>query len=132
MLTTTELWINRIAQGLVSATEARSWFEMQQPEGRAETLHVLARVCHQAHPFADEVSLAIDRSGLKPSFTPCVMLRLAVRPEHAFAKIIALPAPEQIKSFALLSSLFAVADTRRRQAYCKDGCTHDWHNLTAL
>ncbi|MFD3420933.1 DUF5958 family protein [Streptomyces decoyicus] len=40
----------------------------------------------------------------------------------------ALPADEHVKAFRVLVSVFSVADTRRRQAYCKGTCGHAWHS----
>src|SRR5436190_4684 len=114
MLTAIELHLNRIAQGLVSEAEGHSWFESLQPEARLKTLRVLANICQQSHPLSQEVPQAIERSGLKATFTPCVLLKLAARPQDAFNRIVALPGAEQVKSFRLLVSLFAIADTRRR------------------
>ncbi|MFF4433976.1 DUF5958 family protein [Streptomyces sp. NPDC001513] len=42
-----------------------------------------------------------------------------------------LPADEHVKAFRVLLSVFAVADTRRRETYCKGACGHAWHNLPA-
>ncbi|MGW2269684.1 DUF5958 family protein [Streptomyces yangpuensis] len=47
-------------------------------------------------------------------------------PRYGFAS---LPADEHVKAFRVHSSVFSVADTRRRAAYCKGTCGHSWHNL---
>src|SRR3954467_1455197 len=125
MLTAIELQLNRIAQGFVLEAEGCSWFESLQPEARVQALQVLANICQQSHPLPEEASQAVERSGLKATFTPCVLLKLAVRPEHTFHRIIALPQSEQVRSFRLLMSLFAIADSRRRESHCKQGCTHE-------
>jgi len=132
MLTATELQLNRIVQGQVSVAEGSSWFESQQLEEQGQTLGALARLCLQAHPLAAEVPQAIGRSGLKRSFTPCVLLENAIKPELALNKIIGLPVAEHEKAFRLLIALFSIADTRRRATHCQEGCTHAWHNLPAL
>lgn len=132
MLTATELHLNRIAQGQVSEVEGCSWFVSQSLEGKVQTLGVLARFCQQAHPLAEDVAQAIKRSGLKPSFTPCVLLEQAIRPELALHKILALPIAEQEKTFRLLIALYSIADARRRITHCSEGCAHAWHNLPAL
>lgn len=131
MLTATELQLNRIAQGQVSDSEGCSWFESQQQELQAQTLGLLAGLCQQSHPLAMDVPQAIERAGLKQSFTPCVLLEQAIRPELALSRIIALPVAEYEKAFRLLIALFSIADTRRRATHCKEGCTHTWHNLLA-
>ncbi|MFI5671095.1 DUF5958 family protein [Streptomyces sp. NPDC051704] len=40
-----------------------------------------------------------------------------------------LPADEHVRAFSVLVSAFSVADTRRRQPYCKGICEHTGHNL---
>jgi hypothetical protein len=66
---------------------------------------------------------------LKPTFTPCVLIRTAAQPEHALDRIAALPADERQKAFRLMFALYCIADTRRRQTQCKNGCSHEWHNF---
>ncbi|KAI9129574.1 DUF5958 family protein [Acaryochloris sp. CCMEE 5410] len=132
MLTDSELQLNRIAQGLVKESEGILWFEGLLPVQRQQVLIDLARMCDQSHPRNDEVSKAIAYAQLKPTFTPCILLKSANPPEKGLYKIIALPESEQIKSFRLLIALFAISDARRREAHCKDGCSHEWHNLDSL
>lgn len=131
-MTEIDLYLNRIAQGLVSESAAYVWFEGQEPSNKKHILLALSNICMQAHPLLTEVPKAIEQSGLKPTFTPCVLLMQASSPEGSFGKIVSLPAIEQAKSFRLLISLFIIADTRRRETDCKNGCTHAWHNLPAL
>ena len=132
MLTPIELQLNRIAQGRVSHAEGSSWFRAQPLHERNCILRVLARVCQQSHPNPQGVSQAFAHAGLKTTFTPCVLLAKVPRPEQALNQVLELPAREQLKSFKLLLALFTIADTRRRQTQCMDGCSHEWHNLPAL
>jgi hypothetical protein len=127
-----ELQLNRIAQGLVPEELGLRWFGGLAAAERVAVLQDLAYITHQSHPKLEEVPLAIVRSGLKPTFTPCVMLQNADRPTSALSRIASLPEPEHAKSFRLLLALFSIADARRRDTQCKDGCTHEWHNLGAL
>jgi hypothetical protein len=129
MLTETEIRLNRLAQGYSLLVDGVAWFGLLGRDDQREVLRVLGQLCVQVHPRAPEVDLAIEQAQLKPSFTPCVLLRGAARPERAIVQILSLPPVEWTKSFALLASLFSVADTRRRKTTCKDGCTHEWHNL---
>ena len=127
-----ELQLNRIAQGLVSEANGLQWFTAHAEPERAAILKDLANITQQAHPRPEEVPAAIARSALKSTFTPCVMLQTAARPTLALARIASLPEAEHVKAFRLLMALFSIADTRRRDTHCKNGCTHDWHNLSAL
>jgi hypothetical protein len=127
-----QLQLNRIARGLLTEDSGLRWFEELPAAERATVLRELAYITAQSNPKREEVPLAIAKSGLKPTFTPCVMLRNEERPNRCLSPIAALPEPEQSKSFRLLLALFSIADTRRRETQCKDGCTHEWHNLAAL
>jgi hypothetical protein len=132
MLTPTELKLNRIAQGILSEAEGYLWFESLQDGERSEALHGLAKICQQSHPLSTEVPTAIEQAGLKPTFTACVLIMSAARPDKALDQIIGLPLSEQIKSFRLLLALFSIADKRRRETHCGGDCKHEWHNLPAL
>jgi hypothetical protein len=121
--------LNRIAQGTVPLEEGLAWFEGLDASDRFAVLRELASYCHQAHPHLEEGALAIERSGLKPTFTPCVLLQKAIVPERAVWRIAALPTDEQLKAFRLLMTLLTIADARRRATQCKDGCSHEWHAL---
>ncbi|MEU9110205.1 DUF5958 family protein [Streptomyces sp. NPDC048483] len=88
-------------------------------------MHALQLFCHQAHPVKEDAAESIARSGIRPTHTPAVMLtkwRLGMAQ---------LPAYELPKAFRLLTALLAIADTRRRDRYCADGCGREWHQLAA-
>jgi len=121
--------LNRVAQNRLPFGEAVHWFEALPEAEQSGWLRTIAFMCHQAHPIDDEIDPAISLAGLKPTFTPCVMIRAAERPEHALNRIADLPADERQKSFRLMFALYCVADTRRRQTQCKNGCSHAWHNF---
>ena len=129
MLTENELQLNRIAQGVVRESEGVLWFESLLSEQRMQVLCTLAQFCSQSHPLRDDVAVAIARAQLKPTATPCVLLKKAITPEKALHKIIRLPESEQLKSFRLMMALLSISDARRRAVDCKDGCSHEWHNL---
>ena len=132
MLSPSQLQLNRIAQELVSSAEGTSWFESLQADSRISVLRELAFMCGQAHPTADDVPTAIERARLKPTFTPCVLLLRAATPEKALHRLLELPEQEHARSFSLMMALFAIADARRRESSCRNGCSHEWHNLPAL
>lgn len=122
-------FINRFAQGLLSEAEALAWFDQLVTEDRADFLVMLAMAAHQSHPRPEEVELGLERSGLRRTFTPCVLL-LRFKFNVALDKIRSLPDAERRKSVIALLHVFAVADDRRRSTECQGGCTHEWHNLT--
>ena len=126
------LAINRAAQTPNALESICRWFENLASADRCMALDFLSGACQQAHPLANEGTEAIVMSGMKPTFTPCVMLSKVQFPERAVHCIAALPADEQIKSFRLLFCLFAIADQRRREQMCRGSCSHDWHNLSPI
>jgi hypothetical protein len=121
--------LNRVAQGRLPFTDAVRWFESLPEEDQRSWLRTIAFMCHQAHPHLEEIDPAITLAELKTTFTPCVMIRAAVQPEHALDRIAALPADERLKSFQLVFALYCIADTRRRETQCRNGCSHEWHNF---
>lgn len=124
--------INRAAQSPDSLESICDWFMGLEPNDRRTALQFLSGSCQQAHPLPDEGKAAIIMSGLKSSFTPCVMLSKVPFPERAVHRIAELPDDEHTKAFRLLYCLFAIADTRRRETQCRGTCTHPWHNLEAI
>ena len=121
--------LNRVAQGRLPFIDAVRWFESLLESEQPGWLRTIALMCHQSHPLSEEIDPAIMLGELKPTFTPCVMVRTALRPEHALDRIVDLPAGERQKAFRLMFALYCIADTRRRQTQCKNGCSHEWHNF---
>ena len=121
--------LNRVAQGRLPFTDAVLWFESLPETEQPGWLSTIVLMCHQAHPLREEINPAITLAELKPTFTPCVMIQTAVQPEHALDRIVALPSDQRQKAFRLMFALYCIADTRRRQTQCKNGCSHEWHNF---
>jgi Family of unknown function (DUF5958) len=124
--------INRAAQSPNSLEMICDWALGLDSSDRRTALQFLAGACQQAHPLPEEGKTAVGMSGLKPSFTPCVMLSAVPYPEQAVYRIAELPDDESNKSFRLLFCLFVVADTRRRETQCRGICTHEWHKLESI
>ncbi|WP_354637524.1 DUF5958 family protein [Kitasatospora camelliae] len=115
--------LNELAQGLRPMDEGVRWFEGLAEEDRRLALRSLVHHSYQARAVPEDVAESIARSGIRPTHTPAVMLS-----RWRFG-MDGLPAYELTKSFRLLVALLAVADTRRRERQCADGCTHAWHHL---
>ncbi|MEV7283428.1 DUF5958 family protein [Streptomyces sp. NPDC093252] len=79
----------------------------------------------QAHITAADGRAGVALSGVKPTANPSVMICMDP-PRYGFAR---LPADEHVTAFRVLVSVFAVADTRRRETHCKGACGHPWHHL---
>ena len=124
----TEIKINKIAQGVISFDEGKAWFENSNRKDQQHILYNLNLFLQQVHPKPDEVLNGIHLSQLKKTYTPCVLI--SKKPfKEALNKILMLPQHEWKKAYILLMSVFIVADQRRRDTQCKNGCTHDWHNI---
>ncbi|MEU5167560.1 DUF5958 family protein [Streptomyces mutomycini] len=117
--------VNELAQELRTLDEGTSWFSALSPAGRQAVLQEVAGYAMQAHITAADGRAGVARSGVKPTANPSVMICMDP-PRYGFA---ALPADEHVKAFRVLVSVFSVADTRRRQTYCKGTCGHTWHSL---
>ena len=110
-----EITINQIQQELISQEDAKNWFLSFPTEYQQEILQRLSYMTLQAGAREEDVSLAIAKSKLRPTYTPCVLLSRG-RLKEQMAKLLKLPPSEFIKTFFLLMSLLAIADARR---YCK-------------
>ncbi|MFB8183599.1 DUF5958 family protein [Streptomyces sp. NPDC055966] len=124
----TERVVNEIAQELRSLDDGAAWFSNLSPARRQEVLRDIAGYAMQAHITAADGRAGVTRSGVKLTADPSVMICMDP-PRYGFAH---LPADEHVNAFRVLVSVFAVADTRRRQTYCKGTCGHTWHHLPTL
>ncbi|WP_432751935.1 DUF5958 family protein [Streptomyces sp. JL2001] len=124
----TELVVNEIAQGLRPLDDGVSWFSGLAPTRQQMVLQEVAGYALQAHITAVDGRVGVARSGVKPTANPSVMICMDP-PRYGFA---GMPSAEHVKAFRVLVSVFAVADTRRRETYCKGACGHAWHNLPAV
>lgn len=117
--------VNEVAQELCTLDEGTSWFSALSPAGRQAVLQEVAGYAMQANITAADGREGVARSGVKSTANPSVMISMDP-PRYGFA---ALPADEHVNAFRVLVSVFSIADTRRRQTYCKGTCGHTWHNL---
>jgi Family of unknown function (DUF5958) len=127
----TELQLNKIAQGFVSLKDGIDWFDASDLNTKKNILQSLSVILTQSHPTSDDVENGIKQSELKRTYTPCVLM--AEKPfGEAVSKVRNLPENEWRKTFVLWLSIFSIADKRRRETTCSDGCTHEWHNIVNL
>ncbi|WP_181792664.1 DUF5958 family protein [Streptomyces sp. WELS2] len=123
----TERVVNEIAQGLRTLDAGVGWFSALAPSRRQAVLQEVTGYAMQAHITAADGRAGVARSGVKPTANPSVMICMDP-PRYGFA---GLPAAEHVNAFRVLVSAFTIADTRRRESYCKGACGHAWHNLPA-
>ncbi|MFJ3860355.1 DUF5958 family protein [Streptomyces sp. NPDC090085] len=121
----TERVVNEIAQGLRTLDAGVRWFSDLAPTGQQMVLQEVAGYAMQARITAADGRAGVARSGVKSTANPSVMICMDPR-RYGFA---GLPSAEHVKAFRVPVSVFAVADTRRRERYCKGACGHAWHNL---
>lgn len=121
----TERVVNEIAQGLRTLDAGVSWFSGLTPTRQQMVLQEVAGYATQARITAADARAGMAQSGVKPTANPSVMICMDP-PRYGFA---GLPSGEYVNAFRVLVSVFAVADTRRRERYCKGACGHAWHNL---
>ncbi|MGW7167221.1 DUF5958 family protein [Streptomyces sp. NPDC054884] len=123
--------LNELAQELRPMPQGIEWFESLSAEEQADTLRLLSHFCIQARATTEDGPESIRRSGLRATHTPAVLIARG-RIDQQLGKIVSLtPHDERLKSFRLLIAVLAVADERRRERFCSDGCGHEWHQLAA-
>lgn len=122
--------LNELAQGLRPMSQGIEWFENLSAEEQSNTLRLLSHFCVQARATAEDGPESIRRAGLRATHTPAVLITRG-RIDQQLGKIASLtPHDERLKSFRLLIAVLAVADGRRRERLCSDGCGHAWHRLS--
>lgn len=71
---------------------------------------------------------AIRTIPLKETITPIVIFKSSPT-KIAFNKLEKLPKSEELRVLFSLLWIFKQTDTDRRNTECKNGCSHEWHNL---
>jgi hypothetical protein len=130
-VTERDVILNELAQELRPMSQGIAWFDALNPEEQSEALLFLRHHCVQARAVAEDGAEGIRRAGLRPTHTPAVLITRG-RIDDQLGKIASLtPRDERRKAFRLLVAVLAIADRRRRERYCSDGCGHWWHRLSA-
>jgi hypothetical protein len=107
-----KILINQYGQDLVHIDILVSLFtEMDKNLQKAFFVDFLDLI-QQSKPRDEDIEVAIIESKLKPTYTPCIMLKKGVA-NHNLQKIINLPENELRKVFILFLSLFKIAYSRR-------------------
>lgn len=107
-----EILINKYGQGLANNIELLSKFNTLDTEKRRVFLTDLTFLIMQSKPSDKDIETVISDSKLKPTYTPCILLKKGVS-SHNLNKIIALPENELEKVFLLFLSLFKIPYQRR-------------------
>jgi hypothetical protein len=107
-----EILINKYGQGLLSDAILVNKFDAFKLEEKRDYLTDLSYLIIQSKPIDHDVDIAIQNSNLRPTFTPCVLLKKGIS-KNALYKVIELPENELGKAFRLFINLFKVAYERR-------------------
>jgi len=122
--------LNLIAQGRIGEPEGKRWFSGLDDAGRKEVIDALIPMLLQAGLMEGDAQAAISRAGVRPGLPQCVVLvRGDLRWNARLASIGKATVNERERAFALLLSLFSIADGRRRSTRCANGCGHWWHHI---
>ena len=108
-----QILINQYGQGIVGVEQLVSNFNaIDQDLKKAFLNDFFSYFVIQSKPKEGDIEPAINASKLKPTYTPCVLLRKGIE-KHKLEKIIKLPDNESEKAFMLLLNLFKIAYNRR-------------------
>ncbi|MDQ0798248.1 DUF5958 family protein [Streptomyces sp. B1I3] len=123
--------LNELAQELRPIPDGIEWFEGLSPEEQFDVLRLLCQYCVQARANTEDGPESISRAWLRPTHTPAVLIARG-RINEQLGKIAGLaPLNERRKAFRLLVSVLAIADGRRRERFCSNGCGHEGQRLSA-
>ena len=107
-----ELELNQYAQSLIERECILARFEQMDGDEKKVYLNNLITLITQSKSVNADIEMAIENSGLKRTYTPCVLLQKDVK-YYNLSRIIELPEYESVKSLLLLLSLFKIAYNRR-------------------
>lgn len=104
--------VNKFGQDLISIDEMLDFFSSFDLNMKRSFLLEINSLILQSKPKEEDIEPAIISSGLKSTYTPCVLLKKGVA-NHNLVKLINLPENELQKAFVLLLNLFRIAYKRR-------------------
>ncbi len=130
-MTEIDLNINKFAQNKLTDSEIMNWLDHLDISQQKIVRDKVSTFLQQAHPTGDLIDLGIKSAPIKDTMTPVILLRTQTL-KNAINKIEKLPDSELRKSFIVMLSIFKLADTHRRATECKNGCSHEWHNLKVV
>jgi len=107
-----EIMLNKYGQGIITHESLVSSFIEMNTSEQDSFMNDFLFVIMQSKPLNEDIENAIVGSGLKPTFTPCTLLKKGVD-NNNLKKIVQLPENEKLKSFRLLLELYKIAYQRR-------------------
>lgn len=127
-MTEIEINLNKFAQDLLTVNQILNWFDTFNLSEQKQIREKLSMFIQQAHPTEALINEGIKNANIKETMTPVVIFKTHTL-KNAINKIMNLPDSELRKSFIIMLSIFKSADSYRRENECKNGCSHEWHNL---
>ncbi len=107
--------VNKYGQGITNIDSLIDMFNNFDLEKKRDYLEEILSLILQSKPNDNDIEHAIKQSKLKPTYTPCILLRKGVA-NHNLKRLVKLPENELTKSLILLLSLFKIAYKRRFQS----------------
>lgn len=107
-----EILVNQYGQYLIDIKPLQERFSLIDSSEKRLYLKDLVNLIIQSKALDEDIAEAIKLSGLKSTYTPCVMIRKGVK-IHILENIINLPDGELNKVLALFLSIFRIAYQRR-------------------
>jgi hypothetical protein len=106
--------VNQFGQGVRSRESLLLYFSKMSEVRKRDYLTYLSDLIWQSKPVEGDIEQAIIDSLLKPTYTPCVVLRTH-RLKIGLNQLVKLPVDELEKVYRLMLSLFKEAYQRRFQ-----------------
>lgn len=107
-----EILVDKFGQSLIDASELLTEFDACDLVCKRRTLNDILYLVLQSKVADSDIDMAIKNSRLKPSFTPCVMLKKGTA-LHNLERMAGLPEAELGKVYILLLHLFKIGYQRR-------------------
>jgi transcription initiation factor IIE alpha subunit len=114
-----EILVNKYAQSAIDIEELILIFNDFNLEEKKEYLHDLLFFILQSKANDDDIEPAIEKSKLRRTYTPCVLIQKGVTTNN-LKRLINLPENELNKSLILLLNLFQIAYMKRFETEKKD------------
>jgi len=107
-----EILVNKYGQDLVNIEYLEPIFSLLDPTNKKLFLNDILYLIMQSKPTDKDIEPAIELSKLKPTYTPCVLIKKGVTNQN-LQRLLQLPENELKKTFILLLTLFKIAYKRR-------------------
>lgn len=107
-----EILVNQLGQDLAEIEQIQSLFDGFSNTDKRDFINSLITLILQSKPRTEDIEPAIVASGLKQTYTPCILIKKGMTSANLY-KIAELPDNELSKALHLLLSVFKIAYKRR-------------------